>query len=102
METYDSIKKHLVRALEHVEVLNDTDVCLLDGEGLAEITKLVTIMNRRLKRLCDGKADNLNGVAYLQEGLMLGQRLLGQKETATSSFNENVRLGRALMGLVKK
>jgi len=100
-ETYGSIKKHLIRTLEHVEVLNDTDISELNGEALAEISKLVAILNRRFKRLCDGKADHLKGVAFLQEGLMIGQRLRSKEVTDAASFNETSRLARTFMDFVK-
>lgn len=81
-DAYQSTRKCLVQALEHVEVMNSTDICHLEVDGLTEIARLIAILDRRVNRLCFNKLAHAETVAKMTEG----QRLLGKDVKASASY----------------
>jgi len=75
---YDDIRSDLLQVLEGVDVLNNTDIGHLNVDGLTESARLAAILNRRLKRLCINKLDEVKTIAEMHASIEWGQRLMGK------------------------
>lgn len=87
---YASIREQLVLALENVDVLNHTEIDALEVSGLTETARLLAILQRRTRRLCDNKLDHVKTIAQMHGFLVTGQRLAGQDTTDASSSHQNL------------
>lgn len=90
MTVYDEIETDLVSALEGVDVLNNTDIGRLDVNGLTETARLIAILERRVKRLCVMKLDQVKASAFLYAGLETGQRLMGKSTDDASAKHKSL------------
>ena len=86
---YDDIQSDLVQALEGVHVLNNTDIGHLKVDGLTKAAKLIAILDRRIKRLCVSKLDEVKKVVEMHAGLMWGRHLMVQDTGEFSAGNKS-------------
>jgi hypothetical protein len=75
---YDDINSDLVQALEGVDVLTRTDIGRLKVDELMETARLIAILDRRVKRMCAFKLDEVKTMAEMHASLEWGQSLMGK------------------------